>query len=196
MRKFFVNCHRSRKSAEATLSARRNLFARLRLDADGTVALEFAMIAFPFFAVLLIVLNSALMLFCNAVVQGAVTEAARQIQTGQMKNVDASNCASPAPTNSAIAAFEASVCGSLYGQLPCGNITFDVRTFANFGSISLPAPSGSTKYCFNTGGSGAIVAVRVIYNWQNAVTGLGKLLNLTSNTTPIQYTIIMQNEPF
>lgn len=159
------------------------------------MALEFAMVAMPFFAILFISLNSALMMFCNAVVQGAVATAARQIQTGQMQNINA-NCTSPAPTNSAIAAFEASVCSNLYGQLPCGGITYDVRTFSSFSAISLPAPSGSTKYCFNTGGSGAIVAVRVIYNWAYAIPGLSKLMGSSVTTVPIQYTIIVKNEPF
>lgn len=192
MRKFFVNCHRSLESAEATPPARRNLAARLRFDANGAVALEFAMIAIPFFALLFIVLNSAFMMFCNAVVQGAVATAARQIQTGQFQNTD-TNC--PPTSNSALTQFESSVCAGTMGQLPCGNIIYDVRTFASFSAISLPAPGGSTQYCFNTGGTGAIVAVRVIYNWPTLVQPLTALLG-APNSTQIQYTIITKNEPF
>lgn len=192
MRKFFVNCRRSPVAAETEASARRTLVARLLRSGDGAVALEFAMIALPFFALLFIVLNSAFMMFCNAVVQGAVAAAARQIQTGQFQNTD-TNC--PPTSNTALTQFESSVCAGTLGQLPCGNIIYDVRTFASFSAISLPAPSGSTKYCFNTGGTGAIVAVRVIYNWPTLVKPLTALLG-APDSTQIQYTIITKNEPF
>lgn len=171
---------------------------RLLRNTDGTVAVEFAIIAIPFFALMLIILNSALMVFCNAVVQGAVIEAARQIQTGQFQDTD-TNC--PPTQTTALAAFEANVCSNLFGQLPCGNLYFDVHTFSTFGAISLPTPTYNaqgnvTNNCFNTGGSGAIVAVRVIYTWQNMVSGLSTLMGSSATTTPIQYTVIVKNEPF
>ncbi len=165
---------------------------RLLPSADGTVAIEFALVALPFFALLFVLLNSAFMMFCNAVVQGAVANAARQIETGQFQNTD-TNC--PPTSNTALTQFENSVCASTFGQLPCGNIIYDVRTFASYSAISLPAPGGSTQYCFNTGGSGAIVAVRVIYNWPTLVRPLTSLLG-APNSTQIQYTIITKNEPF
>ncbi|HEV2676359.1 MAG TPA: TadE/TadG family type IV pilus assembly protein [Aliidongia sp.] len=174
------------------------MLRRLALRTEGVVAMEFALLAVPFFAVLFVVLNSALMIFCNAVVQGAVAQAARQIETGQMQNID-TNC--PPTQNSTLTTFQTNVCKNLFGQLPCANLYFDVHSFATFGAINMPAPTYNaqgkvTNNCFNTGGSGSIVAVRVIYAWQNMVPGLTNLMHVSNTTTPIQYTVIVKNEPF
>jgi Flp pilus assembly protein TadG len=171
----------------------RGVAGRLARRQDGVVAVEFALLAVPFLGLILVILNSAMMIFTNAVVQGAVISAARQIRTGQMQNID-TNC--PPAQNSTLSTFKTNVCNNLFGQLACGNLYFDVHTYPSFSQISLPTADVS-KTCFNTGGSGAIVAVRVMYNWQNVVPGLNALFSYKAGPpAPLQYTVILKNEPF
>lgn len=156
------------------------------------------MLAVPFFALIFVIFNSAFMIFADAVVQGAIASAARQIQTGQMQNIDA-NC--PPTPNAALTAFENNICASMLGQISCSNLYFDVHSFANFGAISLPAPTYNaqgqvTNACFNTGGGSSIVAVRIIYYWQNVMPGMKFFFGTAANSTPIQYTMFIKNEPF
>jgi hypothetical protein len=137
------------------------------------------------------------MIFADAVVQGAIATAARQIQTGQMQNVDA-NC--PPTPNATLTAFENNICASMLGQISCSNLYFDVHSFGTFGAISLPAPTYNaqgqvTNACFNTGVGGSIVAVRIIYYWQNMVP-VNFFFGGTTNSTAIQYTMFIKNEPF
>jgi len=170
----------------------------LRSRTDGVVAVEFAMLLFPFLALIFVLFNSAFMIFANAVMQGAIASAARQIQTGQMQNVDA-NC--PPTPNATLTNFKNSVCANMLGQISCSNLYFDVHSFANFGAISLPTPTYNaqgqvTNSCFNTGSGGSIVAVRLIYYWQNVVPGMTNFLGAAANSLPLQYTVIIKNEPF
>jgi Flp pilus assembly protein TadG len=59
-----------------------SIFARLRRDRSGSAAVEFAMIAAPFFLLLFAMIEVAAVFFTGTVLENAVLETARQIRTG------------------------------------------------------------------------------------------------------------------
>ena len=59
---------------------------RFRRDENGAVAVEFGMVALPFFALLFSIIEISLSFFSNQILETAVSEASRLIMTGQAQN--------------------------------------------------------------------------------------------------------------
>src|SRR5574337_393171 len=53
---------------------------------DGTAAIEFGMVALPFFGLMFAILETALVFFAGQSLEAAVSEAGRQVMTGQVQN--------------------------------------------------------------------------------------------------------------
>jgi Flp pilus assembly protein TadG len=185
-----------------------HLCRRLSRQRDGTAAVEFAFVFFPFFGLTFAIIETAAMTFTDTVVQNAISVAARQIRTGQpgVMNSDTTCGAAPAAT---MTTFRNAVCASVYGQIDCSTLSFYVKSFATFGAVSVPpatfdAQGNQINKCFDTGASSApsssgnaIVAVQVIYNWHTITPGLNYLLGAgASQSYPIQYTMVFKNEPY
>ena len=181
---------------------------RLWRRTDGVTALEFAYIVVPFFGLTFAIIETGVLIFTETVVQGAIGVAARQIRTGQ-SGVLNSDTACGTPPAATMTAFRNAVCAGIYGQIDCNSLYFYVKSFTNFGAVSLPAATfdsqgNQVNQCFDTGGSSApsstgnaIVAVQVIYNWHTITPGLNYLLGASaSQTYPIQYTMVFKNEPY
>uniref|UniRef100_UPI00112F141F TadE/TadG family type IV pilus assembly protein n=1 Tax=Escherichia coli TaxID=562 RepID=UPI00112F141F len=62
--------------------------ARWRRSESGATAVEFALVAGPFFYVLGCICETGLMLFTEYVIQNSVQEAARLVRTGQVSTSD------------------------------------------------------------------------------------------------------------
>ncbi len=180
------------------------LFRRLIGRADGTTTVEFALVAIPFLTLIFIMLNSALMMFYNATIQGALWTVARLIETGQTQysvTCPPTKAADISAEASAATALKQAVCNGTFNLLSCTdpNLLIDVRSFTTYSALSLPVMNATTQNCVNTGGSGSIVAIRLGYNWNNIapLVGLAPLLHFDASTpSQIQYTMIVKNEPF
>ena len=59
--------------------------ARLSKNTDGATAIEFALLALPFFALLFGILELAVIFFISSTLNFAVSEAGRQIRTGSFQ---------------------------------------------------------------------------------------------------------------
>ncbi|HIJ63833.1 MAG TPA: pilus assembly protein, partial [Rhodospirillaceae bacterium] len=80
---------------------------------------------------------------------------------------------------------------------------YDVRSYNSFAAANTawtPAfdiHGNPTNNCFDTGGSGGIVTIRVAYNYSFITPGLGYFLGSgVNNGVAFVYTVIIQNEPF
>ena len=79
--------------AQAEIAAakrRRNRFVVFIKDSKGATAVEFALIATPFFAILAALIQVFLLFFAQSLLENAVRASARQILTGQVQTQDAS----------------------------------------------------------------------------------------------------------
>ncbi|BBE73180.1 TadE-like protein [Pleomorphomonas sp. SM30] len=171
---------------------RRGLFARFGRGRDGAVALEFAIVSIPFFALMFAIIETALMFFVSQILDTAVTKASRQIRTGQAQQagMDAG-------------AFKTQVCNSMLGLVDCrANLYVDVKTYASFGSYAPTSPVDPTTKqmkptTYSPGGSGSIVVVRAFYAWPTYFTPLSaNATKLADGRRLLGAVVAFRNEPF
>ncbi len=99
------------------------------VSAEGATAVEFALVAFPFFYVLGAICETGLMLFTEYVVQNAVQEAARTVRTGQVSTT--SGTATKTESE-----FKDSICADLSTLIDCdGELTVYVNNAADFAAL-------------------------------------------------------------
>jgi Flp pilus assembly protein TadG len=170
------------------LVARR--FARQQ---EGAAAVEFALVALPFIALLFAILESALVFFAGQTLETAASEAGRLIMTGQAQTA-----------GYAQADFKTQVCSFLSGGLfDCTNgVYVSVQTYSSFTAVNNSAPmtNGSfdtSKMVYTPGGPGCIVSVTLYYQWPIYVTLLNdNLTNVNGNYRLLEATSVFRNEPY
>ncbi|MGJ3231051.1 MAG: TadE/TadG family type IV pilus assembly protein [Oceanicaulis sp.] len=165
---------------------------RFARDRDGSAAVEFALVATPFFFLLFGIIEVALIFFATAVIEDAVAEAARDIRTGELQTAGQTE-----------ADFRAVICERINTIADCGRLRVDVRTFENFTGADMGAPIGDDGeleddgFTFEPGEAGDVVVVRVFYDWQLLGPGfLNGLSNMSGNRRLISAATAFRNEPF
>jgi Flp pilus assembly protein TadG len=172
----------------------RRRFARFTRKQDGSAAVEFALVAFPFFGLTFAILETALVFFANQTLQAAAGDAARLIMTGQAQT--ASYTASD---------FKTQVCNRIYALFNCtSSMSVDVKTYTTFGSVSNTPPVSNGQFNSNSmsytlGGPGCIQVVTLYYQWPIYASFL-KLVNSNGNIGTANYllqaTSVFKNEPY
>jgi Flp pilus assembly protein TadG len=155
---------------------------RFRRNQRGASAIEFALVAPLFFALLFAILETALMFFASQVLETTAEDSARLIFTNQAQDqgLDADK-------------FKEKVCANIpIAILTCAGITVDVKVFPQFSTIKpsdLADPidaSGklqTTSFAYSNPPPGSTVVFRAFYQWPLYVTQLGyNLANLGRNT--------------
>lgn len=185
--------------AGATKVAGRN-FLR---ESSGAAILEFALVAAPFVALLIAILETSLTFYAQQGLQTATETAARSVLTGATQSADA---ASTGMTNAQLAArFKTNACAALPPFLKCANLLIDVEHASSFGGISTAAPritfdangNVSNNFIYNTGAAGDIVIIRLMYLWPVSMGPLGfSLANVSNNTHLLIGTSVAKTEPY
>ena len=183
----------SMSSPAAPTAFARDMLRRFGRNRRGSTAVEFALVAPVFFALLFAIVETALMFFASQILETVAQESARQIMTGQ----------SQAAGYTAATFITNVVCNQAQPVLNCNNIGVDVESdpsqFSNL-SIANPVTNGAydpTKLKFNPGGSCSVVTVTLYYQWQMFVTGLGyNISNLSGNVRLLSATAAFRNEPY
>jgi Flp pilus assembly protein TadG len=166
---------------------------RFARQQDGAAAVEFALVAVPFLALLFAILETALVFFAGQTLESAATDSARLIMTGQAQNAGYTQDD-----------FKTQVCNRLAGGLfDCSNgVYVDVKTYASFSAVNTASPIvngtfDSTKVAYSPGVQGSIVVVTLYYEWPIYVTLLGNnLSNLNGGRRLLVATSVFRNEPF
>jgi Flp pilus assembly protein TadG len=176
----------------ATTAASRSLLLRFRQNRRGSAAVEFALIAPLFFALLFAILETALMFFANQILETATQQSARLVLTGQAQNANYGS----------IGQFiNNAVCPQVPAILTCANIAADVQSYPAFTNVVIAPPVNNgnldtSNFGYNPGVPGSTVVVRLFYQWPLFVTGLGyNIANLNGNKRLLQATAAFQNEP-
>lgn len=162
-------------------------------DRRGAVALEFALVAIPFFVMMLAVFEYALVYLVTVSLDSATTEVARRIRTGEAQK------AAMTATD-----FKNQVCANM-GWLTsqCGsNLYVDARTFGNFAGEASPQPVSGGAFNqanlkFDVGGPGAIVLVTTFYQWKLLTPALQSgLSSMAGGIDVITARAAFRNEPY
>src|SRR6185437_14822408 len=174
-----------------------NALRCFRRNRRGSAAIEFALVAPVFFALLFAIIETATMFFASQVLETITQDSARLIQTGRAQQ------ASPPFTQ---AQFQAYVCSQIPALFDCNKVYVDVESYSyqagGFSNVVINSQIDASgnfinnmKYC--PGNEGDIVVVRLCYQWPLFVTGLGyNISNLAGNQRLLAATAAFRNEPF
>jgi Flp pilus assembly protein TadG len=169
-----------------------NILCRFRRNKKGAAAVEFALVAPMFFAVLFAIIEMALVFFASQILETVAQDTSRLIMTGQAQNAAYTQ-----------AQFKNAVCAKLVTMFDCVNgISIDVQSYKAFSTVDISEPIDAGKNFvppnnYLPGGPGDIVVVRMFYKWPLFVTGLGfNIANVGTNQRLLTATAAFQNEPY
>ena len=161
---------------------------------DGAVAVEFAIVAAPFIALILATLQTSLAFFAGQVLESAVVDSSRVILTGSAQN-----------GNMTQSGFATTVCGKVQALFNCSKLMIDVQTANSFANANTSMPTltfdakgnVTNNWQFQPGNPGDIVVMRVMYQWPVFLGPLGLSLSNESNgNLLLMATATFKNEPF
>ena len=160
----------------------------------GSAAVEFALVAGPFFFLVFGLLELCMVFIVATVLEHAANETARQVRTGAFQGAASTQ-----------ADFASDVCANMLQLFDCQNsLLIHVQTFTTFADVSnadVFEADGTLKaqgdVTFDAGGADDIVIVRVFFEWDLITPILSSpLANLGSGTRIMQATVAFKNEPF
>src|ERR1700722_10029033 len=93
----------------------RTIFYRFRRNRRGSAAVEFALVAPVFFALLFAIIETAIMFFASQVLETITQESARMILTGQAQTASYTQ-----------SQFKTYVCSQIPALFNCANVSVDV----------------------------------------------------------------------
>jgi Flp pilus assembly protein TadG len=165
-----------------------------RRRADGSVAVEFAMIAPIFFLLLMAIVETGMVFFAASTLENGMETAARMIRTGQVQAAGTSQ-----------SAFRQIVCDNIDTFMSCdaSKLHIDVRAFSNFASSSYPAPLDANGNIngnldnFTPGSSCQVVLVRAFYTWKLFTPGFAQYFaNMGNHKRLLSASVAFRNEPY
>lgn len=183
-----------REKATGASRGLRRLVIRFGRKDDGAAAVEFALVAIPFFAIMFAIIELAFVFWAGQVLETAVNNASRLIMTGQAQK-----------QNFDKAKFKEELCSRVLGLFNCNaGMIIDVRTSGAFASANLGKPTykgngqvDDTGFQYQTGGPGDIVVVRVMYEWPLIMRTFGlDLADTPSGKRLLMSTVAFRNEPY
>lgn len=156
---------------------------------DGAAAIEFALLAFPFFLLIFAVIESCVAFAAQQLLSNATTEVGRQFRTGQIKVID----------NVDEAMVKDMVCKRIriLTADDCPGLEVDLQQFDTFQEAANKAPldpDGNIATAIDLGESSTKNMLRTYYRWPVLTNRLaatlpdGKMLLFAAD--------IWQNEPF
>jgi Flp pilus assembly protein TadG len=165
---------------------------RLVRQQDGAAAVEFAMVAAPFLALIFAIMETAIIFFAGQALETAVADSSRLIMTRQAQTQGMSQ-----------AQFKDAVCAKIYGLFDCQNGVFvDVKKFSTFADVTMPSPVNANGdfqgMGYDPGGPGDIVVVRLFYKYPVYVSLLGfssSMSNVAGGMRLLAATAAFRNEP-
>lgn len=176
----------------------------LRRD-DGVTAVEFSLVALPMFLMIFGIIELSMFFASTTVLEGASTEAARRIRTGQVAGV-AEGLTDPAAIEEAErAAFEDLLCNNVGIMMDCSLIQYEVihvneDTFGDADNYEpeydeegnlIPQP-------FSVGGACDVILIRTYFRRQFFTPFISTMLTMGSGVdwVPQMSTVVIRTEPY
>lgn len=170
------------------------IIRRLLRDTKGASVLEFAFIAPMFFAMLISILQTALVYLAQDGLETAAEGAGRLLMTGQAQQA-----------NWTAATFKTETCKALPPFLKCSDLMIDVQTVSSFSGTTMASPALTynsngaitNSFSFSPGTGGAIVVVRLMYLWPVLPAPMGfSLANERGSKRKLMATSILRSETY
>jgi Flp pilus assembly protein TadG len=155
----------------------------------AATAVEFALIAGPFLATLIAILQVTIFLFAQQVLQSAASEAGRLFMTGQAQNSFVQNSETTAQQQSQQIIND--VCPMISALFSCSPslLMVNVQSYADFLSANASEPAltfnaqggVSNTWSFSPGTPGQVMVVQLIYQWPIVSGPFGYVLSSLGN---------------
>lgn len=163
---------------------------RFRKDKEGTTAIEFAMLAFPFFLLLFGIIECSLLFFAGQMMESAVDDVGRKVRTGQLNNTMTEE------------QFKAEICAATALLFKCNGIAVDLKVAAKFDDLDEPPlPTNGvvdhTTYTFAAPCPEEIAQITVSYEWPVFTNYVAQhVSNLNSGNALINAIAVFRTEPY
>ncbi|ARO28225.1 Flp pilus assembly TadG-like protein [Rhizobium sp. NXC14] len=191
-----------------------SMFRAVARSRDGAAAIEFALLAIPYFLVIFAILETFIAFAAEELVSNAVDTMSRRMRTGQITyNLGRT-------TDMSQTQFRQAFCNEISILISCSTseaatpskLYVDVQTFSSFSAIPTTIPKvSSDRYAdintaafkYTPGGAGTINMLRAYYRWE-IITDLIRpyitTIRPSDGSMPTQYLIIatsvFQNEQY
>jgi len=171
---------------------------------SGVTAVEFGILALPFFTIILAIVETALVFLAGQVLDSAVNDSSRLIRTGQAQT------STPAYTAET---YREAICDGLYNMFDCDladdKLRVSVTVISDFGAAALGYPLKTGEDCkedkcdwtladeYKPGKGGEVVLVQAYYKWPTVVNLPGfNFQTLPDGTRLLGASRVFRNEPF
>jgi Flp pilus assembly protein TadG len=173
------------------------LFAgrRFTRDDQGVTAVEFGLLALPFFTIIFAILQTAIMFLGMQVLDSAVEDASRRVRTGVALT-----------SGYTMTDFRNYLCGYTFNLFDCSQIKIKVQVISNFSSATTnpTVQTCNATTCtwsftedFHCGAGGNVMQVSAYYRWPlTIVLPYFNLKNQPDNYRMIGAVRVFRNEPF
>lgn len=174
---------------------------RFRRSERGVAAVEFGLIAVPFFSLMFAIFETALMFWTNEILEESLSQASRRLLTGQaVSRYTSTNPAANAQ------AFRNDICAlAPTALIDCSKLYVDVKLYSSFASASSGTGSVVSGGTLNTNGftynqpqPGQIVVARAVLDYKLFLTSWASaaLANIGTGHTALVATTTFRAEPF
>ncbi|MBK6895532.1 MAG: pilus assembly protein [Alphaproteobacteria bacterium] len=158
---------------------------------DGATAIEFSLVAIPYFMLCLGIMELSLMYTSASLLEGATDSAARLVRTGQVQQTNGD------PEQM----FRDAMCNFVQVLIDCNDVVIEVQTMASYDDYESMAPvfdgdGNMVSQGFAPGDSNDRVLIRVGYRYEMVTPLVGPLLNGPDGGTLFMSTIVLQTEPY
>jgi Flp pilus assembly protein TadG len=160
---------------------------------SGATAVEFGIIAVPFFFLKMAIIETAMVFWAGQLLESGVSEAGRQIRTGQVQSQGIDE-----------AGFRALMCNEIGVLFDCNErLAIDVQRVARFDAADLARPpvdgagNFNGAFGFEPGVGGETVIVRAFYRWPLLFNFMGlDAADIAGRQRLLIATTAFRNEPF
>jgi Flp pilus assembly protein TadG len=185
------------------LAVRARLFRpinRLAANTSGATAVEFGLVAAPFLALLIALVQTGIVFLAARVLDEAAAESSRYIMTDQAQT-----------SNMTQAGFQNYLCttsnvaGLVSALFKCNNLMVSVQSYNSFSAANTSSPTltfngngnVTNTWTWSPGNPGDIVVLQVMYQWPVFLGPLGfNLSNLGNGNRLLVSTAVFKNEPY
>lgn len=165
-----------------------------RKNEDGAVAIEFALVAAPFFITIIGILEFCLFFATGMALEGAAHDAARVIRTGEAQK-----------SGDPLTVFQERLCSTISVIIDCDGVSYEVIEIPedSFYSIADYGPEfdedgNLVSQGFAPGGVESTVLVRLAYRYNFMTPLIGHILDNgpVENVYTHMATVVLRNEPY
>ena len=167
-------------------------------DEQGATAVEFAMVATPFFMLIFMLVGFAMFFFVFNSLEKGMDQTSRLVRTGQAQN-----------SSMTVTDFKNAICNSAGDWIRCNKVQVFVQKYNDWssvkpqacvnsdGSVAVNTASGTDPIANQAGKQNEIVIVTTCYKWEFAQNiPYVKLGNMADGSMMIQTATAFRTEPY